>query len=207
MHNFIENIRYLLNKPLPGPDIQLKMAPESRKLFPSSAEKPCESAVLVLFFCHKGQIKFPLIRRPLYNGHHSGQMAFPGGKMDCNDAGLKETALRETHEEIGICPADIEILGHLTELFIPVSNMLVTPYVGYCPNIPRFIKNVNEVDELFQITLNDLLNQSFKKIEKWPFMGKEWDVPFYLFEGQKVWGATAMILSELEEIARNCSLV
>ena len=187
---------------LPGTSAQLKMAPEGRDIFINQELNPKDSAVLILFYSDNGELKFPLIRRPAYDGHHSGQMAFPGGKRDHTDVNIIATAIRETCEEIGICHSFIDVLGCLSPLHIPISNMVVTPVVAFTEVQPQFIRCEKEVEEIFTVSIKELLNPDSKKSELWNYREKDWMVPFYLLQGQKVWGATAMILSELEELIK-----
>jgi 8-oxo-dGTP pyrophosphatase MutT (NUDIX family) len=176
------------------------MEPESRKIFPPLSDDARKSAVLILLYQKNNEWFFPLIRRPLYEGHHSGQMALPGGKWEEHDLSLKETALRETCEEIGICSTEIKILGQLTDLFIPVSNNVVNPFIGFLASEPVFQIDKNEVEAIYPISVDSLSDDTNKRNEPWPFMDKVWQVPFYYLGQQKVWGATAMILSEFETI-------
>lgn len=196
-------IAHLLSCELPGVQAYMQMKPEGRELFPPDGRIPVPSAVLILLYRSQGQILFPLIRRPKYNGAHSGQMAFPGGKFEAGDITLHATALRESREEIGIIPEQITIIGELTKLYIPVTNMEVLPVVGTIEIEPDFLANPNEVERIHTIRLHDILNPDLKRCEYWQLHGKEVKVPYYLLDGQIVWGATALILSEFEAVLRN----
>lgn len=176
------------------------MMPKGRITTPDFSNPPQKSAVLILFYPDNGKIMFPLIRRPKYNGVHSGQMALPGGKREKDDTDLIHTALRETCEEIGICKTKVQVLGVLSDHYIPITNMMVQPVVGFVHEKPDFMIDENEVDELFTIGLDEFLNKEIKMQEMWNLRGHEVEVPFYLMQKQKVWGATAMILSELESL-------
>lgn len=204
--DIIALLNHRLQHPLPGYAAQLSMEPESRKLFNTNIIDPRESAVLILLFRSKKEVYFPIIRRPVYNGHHSGQMALPGGKRELNDIDLCQTALRESCEEIGICQSSVEIIGQLTNLYIPVSDIMVTPFIGYINTFPQFTIDNIEVDELFCISLPEFLDGQARQTEQWPFNGNYYNVPFYKLQNQKVWGATAMILSEFEFILRETGL-
>lgn len=114
-----------------------------------------------------------------------------------------QTALRETHEEIGIDPKKVDILGSLSDLYIPITNILVKPFIAVTTSNLNFKTDPIEVNKLHRIKLNDLKSNAHKKSEKWNLRGHEVNVPFYLLENQKVWGATAMMLSELETILEN----
>lgn len=194
-HQLNDALKACLNK-----NAQQKMMPKGRITNPDFTNPPKKSAVLILFYPDSGAICFPLIRRPNFNGAHSGQMALPGGKFEDTDHDLIHTALRETHEEIGIPRTSIRVLGLLSDHFIPITNLLVQPVIGFVNHKPTFITNKNEVAELFEINLKEFLTDDIKKRELWNLRGNPVEVPFYFLQNQKVWGATAMILSELENV-------
>ena len=159
------------------------------------------AAVLILFYPSENGVAFPLIQRPSYDGVHSGQVGLPGGKRELEDADLGQTALRETHEEIGVNPSNIQLLGSLTEIFIPPSNFLVHPYVGVTGTEPRFKPDSIEVSEIFtssitELTSPNLIGQTKVSVGK----GIRIDTPYFQIDNRVVWGATAMMLSELREI-------
>ncbi|MFA6400137.1 MAG: CoA pyrophosphatase [Salinivirgaceae bacterium] len=199
---FINSLKEKFPKEHSIPLAHQLMMPQGRIMVPDHSNPPLKSAVLLLLFPKQGQLYFPIIRRPVYDGMHSGQMALPGGKQEEIDVTLEQTAVREACEEIGICSSDIRILGHLTELYIAVTNIHVLPVVALAIQEPSFVLDAREVDELFSIPLTDLLNPELKKKELWDLRGQQVEVPFYLLANHKVWGATAMILSEFESIAK-----
>lgn len=187
-----------LRQPLPGREAQYRMANEGRdsKFFQHS-QPPRQSAVLLLLCPQQGQVHLPVILRPTYPGVHSGQMAFPGGKKDPQDEDLIATALRETHEEIGVSVERHQVLGTLSELFIPPSNMLVTPVLAYTAALPEFRPDLKEVERIYLPTVAHLSHPGTRaetsiEIAK----GIRIRAPYYDVEGQVVWGATAMIISE-----------
>lgn len=191
---------------LPGLDVQLKMAPIGRlKDLREAAQQMNnynKAAVLVLFYpTFKNKTNLILILRKTYKGVHSAQVGFPGGKVDPEDKNLIETALRETEEEIGVPRENIEILGELTEVYIPPSNFFVQPYVGITKSTPVFVGEEREVEALIEVKLEDFLNDNCLTTEilSTSYM-TELEVPAYRLNGQIVWGATAMMLSELREI-------
>ena len=198
--NFIAELEKNLSKDLPGIDAHKLMMPEGRKFDISSANTPTKSAVMILLYENNNQVFFNLILRAKYNGHHSGQMALPGGKHEINDSSLIETALRETEEEIGINSNSIYTIGTMSELYIPITNILVQPVIGYLNHKPDFTINKHEVDTLFEININDIINPLNKEYEHRNINGDILNIPFYNLQSQKVWGATAMILSEFEII-------
>jgi 8-oxo-dGTP pyrophosphatase MutT (NUDIX family) len=197
-----EVIQKQLAAELPGHQAYMQMVPEGRELVPPANCSPRKSAVLILLYQYNHAVYFPLIRRPKYNGAHSGQMALPGGKFEASDKTLVKTALRETCEEIGICDSNIKVLGTLTELYIPVTNMSVLPVVGYAENRPSFRPNLEEVDQIHFVKLHNITNDQLKKRETWQLHGKSVEIPYYFLDNQVVWGATALILSEFEAVVR-----
>lgn len=184
----------------PGEWAQKLMMPQGRLMYSNHKIPPCPSAVLILLFEQNNQIYFPIIRRHKYNGSHSGQMAFPGGKFENADKNLIATALREAEEEVGIKPNKVSVIGTLSELYIPVTNMQVLPVVGYTKFKPEFLLNTREVNALFTVNINDILTDKYKGIESRVLKGVDAKIPFYNLKNQKVWGATAMIISEFEQI-------
>ena len=196
---FIEKLSLRLKKPLPGQDAHDKMASESRlKLkMPSPNERTRESAVLILFYPSENQISIPLILRPQYDGVHGGQMAFPGGRVEKEDENLIRTAMREAQEEIGVRLTDIEVIGQLTKLFIPPSNFNVQPVIGYMNHKPDFYPDAREVDKVIEIALEEIINPKIIGRKILNIRGVEIDAPYYQIQEHTVWGATAMMISEL----------
>ncbi len=168
------------------------------------AEPARQSAVLVLLYPRRDELHLPLIVRPTYDGAHSGQVAFPGGGFEEGDANLTATALRETEEELGIAPQDMQVLGELTQLYIRPSNYQVHPTVGRIAYRPAFQPNVREVAQLLEVPLNTLLDPAHLRRERWHLQDRSALVPFFAIQGQTIWGATAMILSELLAVVRMC---
>lgn len=196
---FIEKLKTRLGEPLPGNIAHDLMASESRlKLkMPTPNERTRESAVLILFYPSKNQIFLPLILRPQYDGVHGGQMAFPGGRAEKEDENLIRTALREAQEEIGVRVSDVKVLGELTKLYIPPSNFYVQPVVGCMPHKPDFYPDPREVDKVIEISLDEIKNPFIIGRKTLFVRGVEIDTPFYNIKETTVWGATAMMISEL----------
>lgn len=199
---FIENLKTNLQKPLPGVEAQFEMAHVKReKVLANSDEsqKYRPSAVLILLYPNEqNQISVLLIERMTYNGHHSGQIAFPGGKAEPSDKDLEETALREFFEETG---ADVSptVIGQLTPVYIPVSKFMVQPFVSFVEQKPNFSASAYEVNELIEWEINHLLNPDIIKetiIEPTP--GYKIKTPYFDVQGKVLWGATAMMLNELK---------
>ncbi len=202
-NDFINHLQSQLRQPLPGQEAHLKMASATRLRFKTQPnEKTRRSAVLILFYPYRDQILVPLILRPKYDGVHAGQMAFPGGRYEKTDENLIRTALREAQEEIGIKAADVQILGKLTELFIPPSNFYVLPVIGKLPYKPDFYPDPREVEAVLEVTLDEMMDESIVGSSLLDVRGVTIDAPFYDIQGHKVWGATAMMISELLTIIR-----
>jgi 8-oxo-dGTP pyrophosphatase MutT (NUDIX family) len=182
------------------------MSPRPRGTPPLNVE-PREAGVLALLFLHDdGQLHLVLTRRTESLRGHSGQISFPGGRRDDDDPDFAATALRETCEELGLCD-DIEIVGSLTQIYIPPSNFNVYPFVGYRESTPYFRPNEDEVAEVFTVPLSALLDEAYKSEELRVFQYKgetiAMRVPYYALCGHKVWGATAIMLSEFEQRLRH----
>lgn len=206
MHDeFSKVLSARLRQELPGVQAHFKMmraqrisASEARIHHPNARE----SAVLLLLYLKHEKWHSILIERQHYPGVHSGQISFPGGKMEIEDPDIQATALRETEEEIGIKAAHISLLGTLTELFIPPSNFLVQPFVGLYNQTPIFRAEQKEVASLIEFPISLLLEHEIQKEES--IYLKDYDmelvVPCFKIEGHTVWGATAMILQEFKEL-------
>lgn len=186
-----------------GAAMQGDMLPEARDLFPRREDiPPRQAGVLVMLYPQGNDWHIVLTRRSDQLRGHRGQVSFPGGRQDPQDDDLTQTALRETCEELGICEKNLEILGTMTELYIPPSHYDVLPTVALARHQPIFAPNPDEVAEVFTMSLSELLNPATRHNENWSFKGIRLNVPYYLVCGHKVWGATAMILCELENRLR-----
>jgi 8-oxo-dGTP pyrophosphatase MutT (NUDIX family) len=197
-HSFANALKERLAEPLPGVEAHQKMASASRlRMAMQPNERTRRSAVLIVFYPYKGSILLPLILRPQYDGVHAGQMAFPGGRMERSDENLIRTALREAQEEVGIRVTDVKVLGKLTELYIPPSNFYVQPVVGILPYRPDFYPDPREVEHVVEVSLDELMDETIIGANAIEVRGTLIDAPFYQIQGFKVWGATAMMISEL----------
>ena len=207
MQTFIDLLRARLAGPLPGRAAQFKMA-SARRLqelgpnltAPADARVAC---VLNLLHWEEGHWRTTLIQRTDNpRDRHSGQVSFPGGSWEENDGELANVALRETEEEIGVPAQQIEILGQLTDLYIPVSNFLVHPFVGILNGKPKFAPQAGEVETVLTPALTVFQSpENRKQIDLTLHQGITLkDVPYFDVEGWIVWGATAMIMSEFLEL-------
>ncbi len=203
----VENIRAALQKPLPGLAAQIKLAPayrvESLRNTPPADARA--AGVLILLYPRDGTWHFPLMKRVEDGLVHSGQISLPGGSQETGES-LRETALREACEEIGAACADVDVLGQLSAIYIPPSNFLVTPTVGYTLTRPDFRCDPREVAELIEVPLSRLFDRDVVKREPWSLRGLTVEVPFYQIGSHKVWGATAMILSEFSMVLAETGL-
>jgi 8-oxo-dGTP pyrophosphatase MutT (NUDIX family) len=160
-----------------------------------------KAAVLIGLFKKNDEWCFSLIRRPMNEKNHPGQIALPGGAMEKNE-NLMNTALREAFEEVGIKPEDVEIIGQLTPIPVPVSEYLIYPFVGVIDYEPEWIINEDEVEELFILRISELINSDNGYTEMWDLRGNKVEVPIFKVMNETVWGATAAVLSELIDIAK-----
>lgn len=205
--NLLEKLRNFKTKgTLPGVSGWNPMKPESRNRFPNwerLGEVYKEAAVLILLCEEDGELYFPLIKRIEDGSPHSGQIALPGGGLDDNES-PEEAALRETEEEIGIDRKDIEILFKLTPLPIPVSSYKVHPFVGlFKGKTPSWIPDTKEVERVCTMKMREFLDPAIRKREAWTFGDKSYEIPFFFHKKSKIWGATAMILSEFSEVVKS----
>ncbi|MDA1119766.1 MAG: CoA pyrophosphatase [Bacteroidetes bacterium] len=195
-----------MKRPLPGELSQRKMAPlhNNSRFNHKLREGARKGSVLILLYPNADEIHFPLIQRSEYAGAHGGQIALPGGKYESEDKDLFDTALRETGEEIGVSSGKITLIGALTDLYIPVSNFLISPVVGYATEKPEFVPDSIEVVEVVETSVKQLLNPS-NILEKTIHLPQKVKIraPYFNLSNKTVWGATAMILSEFIETVRD----
>lgn len=182
---------------------QNKMSPVPRG-WQKRDTPPKQSAVLILLYPEvDNRLSIVLTLRNAGLRGHSGQVSFPGGKHDADDTSFVATALRETCEEIGICDDNIILIGQISKFYIPPTHYDVYPTVAMYETIPDFAPNPAEVAEVFSFALEDLLHPKFKQMEYRTIQGYNVKVPYYDVEGHKVWGATAIMLSEFEARLRH----
>jgi 8-oxo-dGTP pyrophosphatase MutT (NUDIX family) len=197
---FIDQLEQDLKSNLPGRRAQYKMAPELRLENRQGYYR--NAAVMILLYIRNGSWHTVLMKRPEYAGAHSNQISLPGGKSEDGDTDLKETALREIREEIGIDDSRIRVLGNLSHLHIPVSGIEVLPVIGFYPEEPDFQPDPAEVSYLIETSIEDLLHPRNTREKFRTLMCKLVRVPYFQVGEEHVWGATAMILSEFLEVVR-----
>ncbi|OIP01271.1 MAG: hypothetical protein AUJ98_05100 [Bacteroidetes bacterium CG2_30_33_31] len=202
----IEEIKVKLLKELPGHKAHKILSPPYRdeeiKKRIDASDIPRNSSVLLLLYQKNGSLNIPFIKRSVYEGVHSGQISLPGGKHENFDVDFKATALREANEEIGIISADVQILGQISDLYIPPSNFRVKVFVGYLPYQPMLIPDKKEVQKIIEIPLVDIFKDDIIKSKVFyvSSYGIERKSPYFDLCGVEIWGATAMIISEFREI-------
>lgn len=197
---FVERLSKRLKEPLPGRMAQEIMAPRpiNERRFQEDPNNPARpGGVMVLLYPDNDEIYLPLTKRPVYAGAHSGQVSFPGGKVEKMDRDIIHTALRETEEEIGVANDSIEVIGQLSELFIVASNFKVYPSVGILKSKPEFVPDPREVTHVLTPSLTGLRDLEKRSTKTMHFPPYSIESPYFDVEGEVVWGATAMIISEL----------
>jgi 8-oxo-dGTP pyrophosphatase MutT (NUDIX family) len=203
-NTIIQLLEARLKGPKPGLRAQLMMVPEPRpgqKTYLEAQDTCLHAGVLVLFYPKKGRLYLVLTRRTSKVDHHRDQISLPGGEKDKGET-IVQAALREAQEEINVPPGTVRVLGELTPLYIPPSNYCMYPVVAVAEKRPSFRRAPEEVAEVIEMSLDDLLDPKIVRREVWSLRGINTVVPFYFFQGHKIWGATAMVLAELVELVQ-----
>ena len=200
---FIEALTERLRIELPGKNAQRKMMITPNR-FPTKNQEDegIPASVLLLLYPFDGEWFFFLTKRSQDVEHHKGQISFPGGVVEKNESKMN-AAIRETNEEIGVDKDVIKIIGSLTPFYIPVSNFHIFPYVGWTEEKPHTKVQDTEVKRVFSVSINDLVLERNLKTREDFFSKKSVTVPYFDLNGETVWGATSMILSEFKFILRN----
>lgn len=203
-NDFVKYIPKIEKETLLSTDAHAKMAPLERISYLKKEnyldKNPRRAAVLMLFYPKNKITHLALIVRNSYPGVHSSQIGFPGGKVEEEDANLEETALRETHEEIGIHPNKIQIIKPFSEIYIPPSNFLVAPFMGISKEELSFVPDLDEVKRVLEFSIADFLDENtITKVTMSTSYATDIEVPAFMVDKYVVWGATAMMMSELKE--------
>ncbi len=206
--DFLTAISKIENIPLPAEASHFKMVPPFRQELLRRQRKAIKDAkkagVLALFYPDKSQkTTLVLILRKTYNGVHSAQVGFPGGKLEDQDKSLQDAAVRETFEEVGVPIQNIKVVKQLSEVYIPPSNFHVQPFIGISESTPEFVKQDNEVEAIIEIDLLHFLddNQLVTKTVTTSY-SIDVEVPAFKLNNYIVWGATAMMLSEIKDMLK-----
>ncbi len=201
--DFIHYLHERLRQPLPGRDAHVRMAPRTADGYrrPPNLDPPPnarKSGVLASFFerPEEGELSLILTLRTSKLKKHGGQLSFPGGGLDDGET-WEDAALREAHEEVNLAPNDVEVVGHSSRLYIPPSNNIVQPVVGWVDNLPELQPEPSEVEEIIELPFNNLLDEGHLKHMPRLIRGHDFEVPYWDIHRVPLWGATAMMLSEI----------
>jgi 8-oxo-dGTP pyrophosphatase MutT (NUDIX family) len=206
--DFLKVLPKISNLPLPGQTAQFLMAPMERvkelKAIDIAKLNPRQAGVMALFYPNDlGETTLVLMLRKTYKGVHSNQVGFPGGKVELEDANMTETALRETEEEIGVSRESITVMKKMTNIYIPPSNFWVQSFIGYVQEKPLFVPQESEVESLIYVPLTEFLSEtSLVTTTLSTSYASEITVPAFELQGHVVWGATAMMLSEVKSLLK-----
>ncbi|WP_040279804.1 NUDIX hydrolase [Psychroserpens damuponensis] len=205
---FMKSASKIKNLNLPGEDSQFKMSPPFRESLieenKAKMKQAKQAGVMALFYPNDiGETSLILILRKTYKGVHSAQVGFPGGRFEKDDPDMEYTALRETFEEVGVPIKDVDVLKPMTKLYIPPSNFTVSPFFGITKATPKFVKQDAEVEDLIEVSLSHFLDDTNEvEVGVMTSMEVELEVPAFSLNGHIVWGATAMMLSELKDLLK-----
>jgi 8-oxo-dGTP pyrophosphatase MutT (NUDIX family) len=207
-NTFLESVVKVKHLELFGEASHAKLSPPYRlelaKKMKERAKSARKAGVMALFYPNsEGETYLVLILRKTYKGVHSAQVGFPGGKYENEDKDLMVTALRETEEEVGVPVSMLEVIKSMTPIYIPPSNFMVHPYLAVSKTTPNFIKQDEEVEAIIEVKLTDVLDESNIITTRVPTsFNVEVDVPAFKLNHEIVWGATAMMLSELKDLLK-----
>ena len=206
--DFVKYIPKIEKEKLLAADAHAKMAPLERISFLKEMDyadkNPRKAAVLMLFYPKNRETHLALIVRNTYPGVHSSQIGFPGGKVELEDKDLSETALRETHEEVGVSPDKIQVIKPFSTIYIPPSNFLVSPFMGISHHELEFVPDLDEVKRVLEFPLSLFLDEkTITNVKMTTSYAADIEVPAFIVEKYIVWGATAMMMSELKEALVN----
>jgi 8-oxo-dGTP pyrophosphatase MutT (NUDIX family) len=207
--DFIKYVPKIEKEKLLATDAHLKMAPLERISYLKEEQykdkNPRQAAVLMLLYPKNKVTHLALIVRNSYPGVHSSQIGFPGGKVEEEDNDLAATALRETHEEVGVSSDKVEIIKPFSQIYIPPSNFLVAPFMGISEKELTFVPDLDEVKRVLEFPLHALLDKkTITQVKMTTSYATDIEVPAFMVKKYLVWGATAMMMSELKEAIKSC---
>lgn len=206
MHSFVKTyLKQALAGDLPGQNSHLKMLPPGRRLKTVDHELSVvkQSSVLLLLFPEGDHLYICLTKRPSTMKHHPGQISFPGGKLEKDDDSALIAALREAREEVGVDPSSVEILGKLSDLYVEVSQFSIQPFLAWTDVKPEFNVNYDEVEALILLPLDLVMEDNIIAETEMETVTGRLPIKYFPFNNEMIWGATAMILSELVEILKS----
>lgn len=203
---FTKRLKEELTGTLPGEEYQNRMASPNRFDNNVDDNNHLKGSVLLLVYPSENLTTIVFIRKPFTNGVHGGQISFPGGKIEDSDSSISHAALRETEEEIGVPSDEVTIQGSLSSLYVPASNFLVYPVVGYIDNKPDFHPNPHEVQQIIEVSLHKFVNPDTIGTKIFIKNDRPCKAPCYNVDNHQIWGATAMILSEFVEVVRRTAV-
>ena len=192
------SIHGALTQPLPGASAHCLLAPRPR-LGWDPGQIPLDakpSAALILLFPFSGEAYTLLTVRGDHLPQHAGQVSFPGGRLEPNES-VETAALRESHEEVGLDPHRVRLIGKLSPLYIPASGFALFPVIGIADSRPKFLCETNEVNRILEISMSTLTGSEGLHLGYRWHKNNRYQVPYFAVDDERVWGATAMILSEL----------
>ena len=194
----MEALAARLAGPLPGPMVGSRFEPRPRlgRRYDQPPPDARPAAVLILLYPHEGRWHLPLTLRPAHLPDHAGQVSLPGGALEPGETG-RQAALREFHEELGAADRQIELLGGLSPVYVHASNFRIEPWVGSSGRRPEMVPNAAEVEKLFEVPLEHLLDPANFGTHERHYQGHPYTAPHFLWQGYRIWGATCMILGEL----------
>jgi 8-oxo-dGTP pyrophosphatase MutT (NUDIX family) len=204
--HLLARLNALIDQPLPGEeahDAILPVLAQQRKIALEQDASPKQSSVAATFFPKEGEGNILLIQRQSYDGLHSGQIGFPGGKVEDHDKTLVDTALREMEEEVGVLRNNPKLIRSISQVYIPPSRFLVHPFLFYLEELPELTKNEREVENIIFLPLSKLMDDALIVQGKIRLdNGINIKTPYFEHEGHQIWGATAMMLSEIKWMLR-----
>jgi 8-oxo-dGTP pyrophosphatase MutT (NUDIX family) len=177
---------------------RIKAALSARKRV-TMAPGPVPSAVLMPVFLKDGEYHILFTKRTENLNHHRGEISFPGGVRHAWDRDALQTALRETWEEVGILPEDVEVLGCLDDFF-SIHNYLITPFVGMIPGNYEYRINSGEIERMIEVPVSHFLQPGVFRVEDWSWKGRTRPVYFYTYRGDDIWGVTGAILKQFLDL-------